>query len=240
MLIKIKNLILLYSISFSYTGYSSYFSYSSYLKVNKKCEKAGLFALTFDDGVTKNYDTILDILSKEKIKATFFVVGETLNNKNNASRLKKAYEQGHQVANHSWSHPRFLKLSCSQIEKEITDTQNALNKIIPIPFFAVYKKYIRTPYGEINQKVGGKLKDLNYSIVFWNIDPKDWNRKHLKEYIWMSYQTQMNNADPRKDSFIAVHHDKNIETVKILPELIHYVKAKGFRFVTISECLKKI
>jgi len=218
---------------FSFLWLAANCGYSSIIQnviQNEKCKTNGMFALTFDDGVSKNYDIILDILKKEKVKATFFVIGETLVYPSNKQKLKRVYANGHLIANHTWNHFSLINLNEEKLEKEILDTQKEIYRIIPLT-----TKYIRTPYGSINQKVLNNLNKLGYVSVYWNIDTKDWKRK--SNQILEAYKKILSNADPKKTSFISVHHDRRMETIKVLPEIIQLVKSKGFRFVRISECL---
>jgi len=195
-----------------------------------KCKTNGMFALTLDDGVSKNYDITLSILKQEKVKATFFVVGETLVAPKNIQRLKQAYADGHLIANHTWNHYDLTSLGEEEIKKEILSAQNAICQNIPLE-----TKYIRTPYGSINNRVFSILTTMGYTPVYWNIDAKDWKRSSTQ--ILATYKKIFLNADPTKTSFISVLHDRRKETIAVLPEIIQLVKSKGFSFVRISECI---
>lgn len=189
-----------------------------------------MFALTLDDGVSKNYDITLSILKQEKVKATFFVVGETLVAPKNIQRLKQAYADGHLIANHTWNHYDLTSLGEEEIKKEILSAQNTICQNIPLE-----TKYIRTPYGSINNRVFNILTTMGYMPVYWNIDAKDWKRSSTQ--ILATYKKIFLNADPTKTSFISVLHDRRKETIAVLPEIIQLVKSKGFSFVRISECI---
>lgn len=74
-----------------------------------ECNKPNVIALTFDDGPRWDYENILDILRLNNIKATFFNLGELLNN--DISLTQRAYREGHNIASHSWSHPSLVQLN---------------------------------------------------------------------------------------------------------------------------------
>ncbi|CAE6492932.1 unnamed protein product [Rhizoctonia solani] len=115
------------------------------------CSQPNTAAITFDDGPYTWTRTIVDKLDAAGAKGTFFVNGKNFDciySGNNPSNLKYAYDQGHQVASHTWSHPHLPTLSASQIEDELTRINTAIEGITgAVPAF------IRPPYGEYNQDV---------------------------------------------------------------------------------------
>jgi len=200
--------------------------------IHSNCYDTGVIALTFDDGMSSRSLEIAAILEEKQIKATFFVIGNALV-KNTNILLKQIYEHGHQIANHSWSHPYLTKLSDRQFNQEILETENGLRLVDPN-----LKLYIRLPYGAINQDAYNRLTQLGYEIVLWNMDLRDWNSRKTGDKILSSYDRIMQKADPAKDSFILILHEKE-HTINVLPKIIDIAKAKGFRFVTIDNCLLK-
>jgi len=197
------------------------------LGVHSSCTRHGLLALTFDDGVSKYYPELLEILERKQVTATFFVVGETLLSPMKRGFLKTTQEKGHQIANHTFSHPDLSRLTDIKIESEVKETQNAL----------LSEKVLRPPFGNVDQRVYDKLKGMGYSVVIWNLDAADWNPKVSKEKMRNIYVQALNLANPAKESFIVLMHDKRHATLELLPEVIDLARARGFTLVTLKECL---
>lgn len=200
--------------------------------VHSSCSRPGLLALTFDDGVSKYYPELLDILDTMRVKATFFVVGETLLSPMKRGFLQSAYDKGHLIANHTFNHPDLIRLTDIQIESEIKETQNALQ-----PFS---EKIIRPPFGNVDQRVYDKIKSMGYSVVIWNLDAVDWNPQVSKAKMWKIYSHALERANPLRESFIVLMHDKRHATLELLPDVINLVRARGFKLVTLNECLRKL
>jgi len=198
--------------------------------VHSTCYDRGVIALTFDDGMSIRSLQIAAVLEEKQIKATFFVIGNILVKNTNMLSLKQIYERGHQIANHSWSHSHITRLTNQQFDHEVLETQNGLSLIDPN-----LKLYIRPPYGGINQDVYDRLSKLGYSVVLWNIDLRDWSGRS-EERMMDSYEKVMSKSDPSTDSFILILHERE-HTLNILPKIIDISKSKGFRFVTIDNCL---
>ncbi|KAL6604714.1 glycoside hydrolase/deacetylase [Neocallimastix sp. 'constans'] len=207
------------------------------LKSFKKCIRSGDIALTFDDGPSLLYTSkILDILDKEKVKATFFVNGNnTCYLKNNAAArklIKREYNSGHVVASHTYSHPMngITGLSNSQLTYEI----NTLNDII-YNIIGVKPAFFRPPLGEISKQNEKVLEKCGITAnILWNLDSEDWN---VNYNATQQYIKALKNVKSSLNSFIALNHDihkvtasKNLETV------IKYIKSRGYRFVTMDVC----
>jgi len=215
-------------------------AYQSY----EKCINPGDFALTFDDGPnTESTEMILDYLKKENIKATFFVngnnyLGDIKEDPKVQERIKRAYDEGHVIASHTYNHPSdgITKLDDEQLTREIKDLNDALNDLI-----GVKPAFFRPPLGEYTAQNEKVIEREGFTAnILWSIDPKDWENKgqnELSSYVNI-YKKKLENADPKVDSFIALNHDVYLNTAKnIIPTIVPMVKEKGFRFVTMDECL---
>ena len=192
--------------------YKAYFE-----KKNKK-----VVALTFDDGpnpaTTKQ---ALDTLSKYGIKATFFVLGKNISG--NEDLLKRMKKDGHVIGNHSWSHPVLSKLSLDEAKKQITDTEDALTKVL-----GSSTKLMRPPYGAITDDI---RNSLDLSFIMWDVDSLDWKSKN-ETSILTEVQRQVRSGS------IVLLHDIHGETVNALPKIIDYLKEQGYSFETIPELLE--
>lgn len=186
-------------------------------------------AITFDDGPhPKETSKILDILKKYDAKATFFVVGKHV--KWYPDSVIRASEEGHEIGNHTFTHPDISTLCEEQIKSEIKSCEDIIiektNKK-PVLF--------RPPFGNYNKESLEKLsKDLGYTTVLWSgVDVKDWKNpspNNIADEI-------INNV---KSGDIILLHDYGTEnTVKALDMILPKLKEKGYKFVTVSQLLDK-
>lgn len=188
---------------------------------------AGKIAITFDDGPRGRItEEILDVLKENNVKATFFILGE--NGKRYPKILKRMKEDGHQISNHSYSHPNLKKMKMEDVKKQLQQTQNIIYNTT-----GERNKYYRPPYGAISKEQKEEIKkSLGLTSVMWNICPVDWDKKVTTDYI---SKFLIENA---KNRGIILLHDykKTAEAIKIaIPE----IKKKGYEFVTVEELYKK-
>ena len=187
-----------------------------YEKKNRK-----VVALTFDDGPNPaTTNQALDTLSKYGIKATFFVLGKNVSG--NEEILKRMKSDGHVIGNHSWSHPVLSKLSLDEAKKQITDTEDALTKVL-----GSSSKLMRPPYGAITDDI---RNSLDLSFIMWDVDSLDWKSKN-EAAILTEIQREVKNGS------IILMHDIHAETVNALPKVIDYLKGQGYDFVTVPDLL---
>jgi len=184
--------------------------------------------ITFDDGIVRgNTNKILDILKEKNVKATFFVLGNTI--KNNQDILKRIAEEGHSIGNHSYSHKK------EEVYKSSDALMNEINKTAALIKEVVGKalKLFRPPYGSnvIKEKSYQEaLKD--YKIVLWNVDSNDSRVKDIKaEQIFNNVVDQVKN----KRTAIILFHDTKSESIKALPWVIDYLIENGFEIKPITE-----
>ena len=178
-------------------------------------------ALTFDDGPDGNTTPqALDILAKYKIKATFFVQGKNI--AGNESILKRMQSEGHEVGNHSWNHPILTKLSLEDAKKQLTDTEDAITKVL-----GKSSKLMRPPYGAISDDI---RNSLDLSFIMWDVDSLDWKSKN-EAAILTEIQRQVSNGS------IILMHDIHQTSVNSLPKVIEYLQGQGYSFVTVSDLL---
>ena len=183
-----------------------------------------LIALTFDDGPGKYTPQLLDAFAEKGVKATFFVVGP------NAERypeiIRRQYNEGHQIANHTWNHPQLTKLSVVKIQEELYSTENAIDKALG---FDIGRLMLRPPYGDHNATVRSAA---NVPIIYWSVDTLDWKNKNattVKNRI-------INGA---KDGAILLLHDIHSTTVQGTIAAIDELKRQGYTFVTVAELFSR-
>lgn len=179
-------------------------------------------AFTYDDGPGNQYhDLIREIFNEIDMSATFYVVGQKV--KAHPDKLLKTYKDGHEIANHTWSHPDLRKLTPIQIWKEFGSTNEQIFKVI-----GVEPEYIRPPYGAVNQKV---RDELNNKIALWSVDSEDWRSRNTQKIVNMVLKDV-------KDGSVVLFHDLYKESYEATKILVPMLLKEGYQFVTFSELLE--
>jgi peptidoglycan/xylan/chitin deacetylase (PgdA/CDA1 family) len=191
-----------------------------------RCNVDGPFlAITFDDGPhPKNTPRLLDLLKERGVKATFYVIGQNVSQYPDIAR--RIVEEGHEIGNHSYTHPSLPKLSAARLTEEITKSNDAIQQAT-----GVLPTTMRPPYGAINAAITKRLnEEFQLPVILWTVDPLDWKiRKasHVSNHI-----LQNSNAGA-----IVLAHDIHPSTIDAMPAAIDGLLAKGFQFVTVSELI---
>ena len=182
-------------------------------------------ALTFDDGPSAaNTPKLLDILAKRHVKATFFVLGECV--QQNPEILKREVAEGHEVASHSWSHPDLAKMSEAGVRDQLQRTQDII-----VQTTGVTPKLMRPPYGALSEKQRKWVNSqFGYKVILWAVDPLDWKRPG-PSVVARRILSETRNGN------IILAHDIHAQTIEAMPEVLDGLLAKGFKFVTVSELL---
>jgi peptidoglycan/xylan/chitin deacetylase (PgdA/CDA1 family) len=182
-------------------------------------------AMTFDDGPNATLTPkLLDLLAAHHMKATFFVVGE--NAAEYPEILKRAAREGHEIANHSWSHPNLGKMGDEGVRRELQKTDDAIKAAI-----GTRPTLMRPPYGSITARQKEWIhRDFGYRIIIWDVDPLDWKRPGPSVVT----HRILNEAKPGS---IILAHDIHPPTIEAMPATFDQLEAKGFKFVTVSELL---
>lgn len=196
--------------------------------------------LTFDDGPDPNYTPqILDILKREKVPAAFFVVG--LQAENNIPLLQRIYNEGHEIGNHTFTHPNIATVSLERASTEMESTRLLIEAVTgrsTVLFRAPYNADSE-PTGEDELKPIALSKEQNYYTVGESIDPNDWQIGAKADSIYARTIAQYE-ANPEKG--IILLHDaggNRQATVEALPRIIQYFKSKGIQFTTVANLLGK-
>ena len=177
--------------------------------------------LSYDDGPSKYTSELLDVLDEFDVKVSFFFQGVNIGG--NEDLVKRAYEEGHSIGSHSYSHPNFTTLTKEEIISQIAKTDNLIES-------ATGKKadWFRSPYGEINDFA---LDFIGKPVIHWNIDSQDWNdndAKQIRESI-LYYA---------KDGAIVIMHDSYKATIEATRELIPILRKKGYQIVNLETLFK--
>jgi peptidoglycan/xylan/chitin deacetylase (PgdA/CDA1 family) len=189
--------------------------------------------LTFDDGPHyKNTDKILNTLKEYNAKAYFFAIGKNIGKVKNGTikldkkskKLQRALDEGHILANHSFSHSVMTKLSKAQQQLELANT-NLLIKKISGKNVAEF----RPPYGAKNQQLVDVAKSEGMRSIMWNIDSMDWATpvpQTIVDHVLKELE--------KKKKGIILFHDIHKQSVQALPLLMTKLKEKGYKVVTLE------
>jgi peptidoglycan-N-acetylglucosamine deacetylase len=181
-------------------------------------------AITIDDGPHSGTgDQLLDILKRENARATFFVVG--INMKRRPDLVKRMVEEGHEVANHTFTHYRLSKLRPDQMRREINDND--------INFYRITGRHmdlLRPPGVNYNSTVSKVAMELGYQTILVNVLSKDFDDQ-TPDFIVDATLRRTENGS------IILLHDDRMSTVMALPRIIDGLRAEGYKFVTVSEML---
>lgn len=204
-------------------------SYANPAVISRGNSNIKQMSLTFDDGGSaKNVRSVMDTLDKYNVKATFFFVGSFI--EKNPELIKDLVSRGHEMGNHTYSHPELTKLSYEKIKGELLKSQNILKKITGQEM----KPYLRPPYGSQNATVLKAAAETGHShIIMWNVDTNDWKGKSPTQL------TKHVVSNSGNGNIVLMHTVSSSNSYKALPDMIKGLQNKGYKLVTISELLGK-
>lgn len=178
-------------------------------------------ALTFDDGPHPKVTLqILQSLKQYNAKATFFMLGNRVQYYPEIAAEVKTH--GHEIGNHTWSHPVLPKLTEAQVMNEFAATEEAI-----LSATGQEATVFRPPYGATNEAINGEIPR---DVVLWSIDTLDWKHKNAEKLVAEVKQHMHNNA-------IILMHDIHQSTADGIPVILEYLSKEGYEFVTVSEIL---
>ena len=186
-----------------------------------------VIALTFDDGPHPRLTAeILDLLAAYDAKATFFVVGKNLEYYGDLTA--RAAREGHEIGNHTYTHPKVSGLCDAELVDEIVRTDALIKKKT-----GVRCRLLRPPGGAEAKKLSRIASEYDLSVILWSIDTRDWAGVSTAEIV----KTVVQEATP---GAVILFHDyggREVYTLDALKEILPRLSAAGFRFVTVSELL---
>ncbi|GAA2413470.1 hypothetical protein GCM10010191_24060 [Actinomadura vinacea] len=189
------------------------------------CKRMKCVALTFDDGPMGVTAKLLDTLAASKVRATFFLVGRNVEEYPQLVRREAA--EGHELANHSFSHSDLGRSSTAKVTSELMRTQQAIHRVA-----GVTPTLMRPPYGSTDKQVAAVTKRLGLAQVLWTVDPLDWQVRNTKK-------VQRKVIGGTGNGHIVLMHDIHPTTVAAVPHIIDRLAAKGYVFVTVSQLYGK-
>jgi peptidoglycan/xylan/chitin deacetylase (PgdA/CDA1 family) len=182
-------------------------------------------AMTFDDGPHVNLTPqLLDILSERQIRATFYVIGSRV--VRHPDIMRRIASEGHEIGNHTWSHPSLSGLGDARILSELDRTTQAIYDSVGRPPVTM-----RPPYGNLTglQRLMVHA-ERNLPTVLWSIDPEDWRRPGASVVA----RRIVNASHP---GGVILAHDIQVGTVRAMPSTLDTLIARGYQFVTVSELI---
>ena len=182
-------------------------------------------ALTFDDGPhPQNTPHLLDILASYGVRATFYVIGQ--NARRYPEILRRIVAEGHELGNHTWTHPVLSRQGDGTVLNEIDRTQQVIwDTVGAVPVT------MRPPYGSFSHRQMQMLFDQrNLSTVVWSVDPEDWRRPGVSVVA----QRMIQGARP---GAVILAHDIHGPTIRAVPAVLEGILARGLQPVTMSELL---
>ena len=178
-------------------------------------------ALTFDDGPNSRYTKpLLDGLRERGIRASFFLVGECIDGKEDL--VKQMAEDGHLIGVHCMTHKDLTKEPLSDAKKEICETGEKIRAVT-----GVMPEYVRPPYGSWNAKLE---EAVDMIPVFWDVDSIDWRLKNTEKVTAKVLKDT-------EDGDIILMHDEFRTSVEAALRIIDNLTAKGYTFVTVDELM---
>lgn len=181
-------------------------------------------AITFDDGPHgKDTERLLDELKKRDIKATFFLIGENIEQSdNNKELVKRMHEEGHLIGNHTYSHINIKSVGRDKALSEVSRTNEIIQDITGEKVV-----YIRPPYGLYDEKF---LDNISMVPVLWTIDPDDWDTSNVSRIV-------KNVVDNASNRGIILLHDCYDSSVTAAVEIIDQLTKRGYHFVTADQII---
>jgi len=200
--------------------------------VYSSCKTPNTVALTFDDGPYIYLNDVVNQLDAAGVKGTFFFNGnnyDCIYNSDARARVKYAYDHGHMIGSHTWSHKDLTTLSWDQIHDEMWRVEQAVQRIT-----GAYVAFMRPPYGSYNQQVLDASGIRGQGVVIWDFDSQDSVGASPDQS--KTYYDNLANQHP--STILALNHETIETTVhQVLPYAIQRLKSAGYNLVTVAECL---
>ncbi|KAG0289350.1 chitin deacetylase, partial [Dissophora globulifera] len=204
------------------------------------CPDLNIWGLSFDDGPTNITPDLLEFLQEHQVRASFFLIGGNV-----VLRPDIVYEmltQGHHIASHTWSHKALTTLTNEEIVAEVKWTEKAIEDVI-----GYRVKYLRPPYGDIDDRVRFVLKKMGYIVVDWGgdtFDVQDWRisgGQVTPSQVIINFEaaldTHVESHSYSRGGFISLEHDVTVDTFAVAKELIPYGLSKKIDIQPIAKCL---
>jgi cellulose synthase/poly-beta-1,6-N-acetylglucosamine synthase-like glycosyltransferase/peptidoglycan/xylan/chitin deacetylase (PgdA/CDA1 family)/spore germination protein YaaH len=211
---------------------------SAYI-IQRSGDHPGLIALTFDDGPDPKWTPkILDILRQENVPATFFVIGK--NGQAYPDLIRRMMNEGHEVGNHTFTHPNLGEIPVFLTDLELNATQRLIESITGRSTILCRPPFFGDAEADKPEEVepAYRAQELGYIVVGLRIDPDDWKLPIAADDIVQRTLKRALDTNAETRGQVVLLHDSGGDrsaTVEALPKMIHELRARGFKFVLTSE-----
>lgn len=178
-----------------------------------------MVALTFDDGPGQYTNSILDTLEAYQAHASFFVVGQNINDETSAV-MQRAVGLGCEIGSHTENHADLVKADANTFQQEIQQADDRILQAI-----GRYPYFLRPPYGDFNDDV---RRHVGKPLAFWSVDTKDWKTRNTASTV----SATLNNIE---DGDVVLMHDIYGETAAAVAQIVPSLVQQGYQLVTLSE-----
>ncbi|CAI9634080.1 carbohydrate esterase family 4 protein [Alternaria burnsii] len=207
------------------------------------CNNPGTVAITYDDGPYIYTENVMAQFEARGAHATFFITGNNIGkgaiDENWAGVIKKMYDNGHQVASHTWSHQDLSLITKEEVYDQMVKNEMAIRNII-----GKYPTYMRPPYSSCDAECQEVMSDLGYVVSYFDLDTDDYNQltpekiQVAKDNFKNGIDTR-NSGDPYDGDRLVIGHDIHQLTAENLTAyMLDYLYAQGLTAVTMGECLQ--
>ncbi|MEU4894339.1 polysaccharide deacetylase family protein [Streptomyces sp. NPDC044780] len=194
------------------------------LDASVDCAVAKCVALTFDAGPSENTPRLLDILKREHAHATFFMLGKNHIDKH-PDLVRRIAAEGHELANHTWSHKILTKTDSDEVRSQIARVQDAV-----VELTGTKPLLMRPPQGRTDERIIKICRELGVAQVLWSVTAKDYRTTDSK-------LIEKRVLDQTKRDGIILLHDIYRGTVPAVPGILAKLKKDGYTVVTVSQLL---
>lgn len=196
---------------------------TGYVEISRGPEGSKTIALTFDDGPNERTAELLEVLGKLKVPATFFIVG--FRAEAQPQLIKKMVSDGHEIENHTYTHPNLTTLSAEQVESELSKCSGVIRALT-----GKQSRFFRPPGGHADEVTAKAAAKQGFTGVFWTIGCSPYEGAHysaLADFV-------LNNAC---SGAIVLMHNGEPAATSALPRIVKELRARGYRFVTLEEMM---
>ncbi len=178
-------------------------------------------AVTFDDGPTPGVtEKVLAALRERHLSATFFMIGQRVAAA--PSLARRVREEGHEIGNHSYTHPQLGRLPAPQVLAQLQKTQEAIEQAT-----GFRPRWMRPPYGSFRPAQAPLASEEGLGVVLWSVDTRDWARPGTERIL----ETVLTQSHPGS---IVLMHDLHLQTAEVVGRVLDGLLERGFEFATIS------
>ncbi|MBE7056217.1 MAG: delta-lactam-biosynthetic de-N-acetylase [Ruminococcaceae bacterium] len=186
--------------------------------------------LTFDEGYENGFTPkILDVLKAKNVKAIFFVTGDFVEQE--PELIKRMYNEGHIIGNHTDNHPRMPEQTDDRFKKELLDVEEKVNNVLGIQYDM---KYYRPPEGKFSERDLALASQMGYKAVFWSFAHVDWEhpKEPSQDLLDKTYKRIIQSIHEQE---VLLLHAVSSANTAVLGDVIDYYRSQGYTFGTMED-----